>query len=95
MFMNRALRGAASALAASFFLVLAAPGLAQAEASAPTRKSGTIYKKQVDGLIRLLRGQAKGGALGGESVVATAQILTAMGYSHRRYHRAMSPCFAD
>ena len=59
-----------------------------------TRKTGTLWKSEVDGLIRSLRDAARAHdlpALGGDSVLATAKILTAMGHCHRRYHESDGP----
>ncbi|MCR9247132.1 MAG: terpene cyclase/mutase family protein [bacterium] len=92
--MQRSIRNATSALAAGFLLVpaiLVMPLPAQSGDGAPKRKTGTICKQQVDGLIRLVRGQAAGGALGGSSVATTAKLVTAMGHCHRRYHRGDGP----
>jgi len=63
-------------------------------AQGPTRAKGTIFKDDVDKLIGLIRDSARQGeasALGGDSVVATAKILTAMGHCHRRYHKSDGP----
>ncbi len=69
--MNRVFRATAGLLAATSLFA------ANLHASAQTdRKTGTIFKKQVDGLIRLVRSAAGTGPLGGESVLDTAKILT-------------------
>jgi hypothetical protein len=59
-----------------------------ASSAVPARKPGTIYKDEVDTLVDVLTdlARAKGAALGGDSVVATAKILTAMSRCHRRYY---------
>ncbi len=50
------------------------------------KKFGTIFKRQVDGLINRLSGQStKTGALGTGSCRDTAKILVAMAHSHRGY----------
>ena len=82
------------------WLLLAPCTLAQQQDHQPqvTRKSGTIYKKQVDGLIGALRttarrgeaGAAAPGVLGGD-VLSTAKVLVAMGHCHRRYHISDGP----
>ena len=83
--------------------LLALPGAAlRAQETGPedqgtvsTRKTGTLFKSEIDGLIRALRrgeGRAAGrGALGGDSVRATAMILTAMGHCHRQYQAGDGP----
>jgi len=79
--------------------VLLAPcSMAQADVAKVTRKKGTIYKKQVDGLIGALRstarrGEASAAADGvlGCDVLSTAKILVAMGHCHRRYHISDGP----
>lgn len=81
--MKMILRGTAALLALSSLLLCAQDGAA--------RKTGTIYKGEVDGLIAALRGPAPTAPLGGSSVVATAKILTAMGHCHRRYHKTDGP----
>ncbi|MEY4674102.1 MAG: hypothetical protein RL148_1886 [Planctomycetota bacterium] len=60
----------------------------------PTRKSGTIFKAEIDQLVDGLRQHARqqGNApLGGASLVASAQVLTAMANCHRRYHVSDGP----
>ena len=61
---------------------------AAGSASMPVRKKGTIYKDDVDGLIGVLTDQARAhrAPLGGDSVLATAKVLTAMAKCHRRYY---------
>jgi hypothetical protein len=61
---------------------------AKAPAAAAARKKGTIYKDEVDTLIDVLTDQARANnqALGGDSALATAKILTAMAKCHRRYY---------
>ncbi len=56
--------------------------------AAPARKRGTIYKDEVDTLVDVLTdlARAQQTALGGDSVAATAKILTAMAKCHRRYY---------
>jgi squalene-hopene/tetraprenyl-beta-curcumene cyclase len=63
-----------------------------------TRHTGTIYKDEIDMVIDALcrRAHAAGGGplgapLGGDSVLLTAQVLTAMGHCHRYYHRGDGP----
>lgn len=81
-------------------LALAPSSLAQqgADAAAPQRKTGTIYKRDVDGMIAVIRSTARAGigkpaapAVLGSDVLSTAKILTAMGYCHRRYHVSDGP----
>ena len=77
------------------WLLLAPCTLAQQQDQQPqvARKSGTIYKKQVDGLIGALRttarrgeaGAAAPGVLGGD-VLSTAKVLVAMGHCHAHEH---------
>jgi squalene-hopene/tetraprenyl-beta-curcumene cyclase len=55
----------------------------------PVRKTGLLFKTEVDDLVGLLGGAARASAaaaLGGDSTLATAQILTAMAKCHRRYY---------
>jgi squalene-hopene/tetraprenyl-beta-curcumene cyclase len=66
--------------------------------AAAARKTGTIYKRQVDGLIAALRSTARRGEAGapaagvlGADVATTAKILVAMGHCHRRYHISDGP----
>lgn len=65
------------------------------EGAVSARKSGTLFKSEIDGLIRALRrGEGPSperGSLGGDSVRATAMILTAMGHCHRRYQAGDGP----
>jgi squalene-hopene/tetraprenyl-beta-curcumene cyclase len=81
--MNRILRGALGLLALT-------PALLSAQGStAAARKSGTIYKDEVDTLVRVLVEAAdrdKAPALGGDSALATAKVLAAMARCHRRYY---------
>lgn len=68
-------------------------GTAKEAASTP-RAKGAIFKDDVDRLIGHIRETArKDGlpALGGDSVLATAKILAAMGHCHRRYHVSDGP----
>jgi hypothetical protein len=88
MRMNSFLRGTLGLLALTPVLLCAqgAPGVA--------RKSGTIYKEEVDLLVRVIRETATAGklpALGGDSVLATAKILSAMGSCHRFYDLHAGP----
>lgn len=55
---------------------------------APTRKSGVVFKEEVDALVGALTDDAKanGWPLGGESAEARARILAAMARCHRRYY---------
>jgi squalene-hopene/tetraprenyl-beta-curcumene cyclase len=90
--MNRILHGALVLLAAAPLLASACVP-AQAGAG-DKRKHGTIYKSEVDSLIKLLRDSERAQhlpALGGDSVVATARVLVAMGHCHRRYHKSDGP----
>ena len=58
----------------------------QEAASAGQRTTGTLFKGEVDRLIRGLRQVSPpSGALGDGTVRQTAQALTAMGYCHRLY----------
>jgi squalene-hopene/tetraprenyl-beta-curcumene cyclase len=62
--------------------------------STSTRTKGTIFKEEVDKLIGLIRDTARRDqvqALGGDSVLATAKVLAAMGHCHRRYHKSDGP----
>jgi squalene-hopene/tetraprenyl-beta-curcumene cyclase len=71
---------------------LAAQGDAAAAASKPAaaaRKTGAIWKSEIDALIGALGDSARGKtlpALGGDDVLATAKVLTAMARCHRRYY---------
>lgn len=62
--------------------------VAAVSAAQPERKRGTIFKDEVDGLVDVLTDLARAGngPLGGDSVAATAKILTAMAKCHRRYY---------
>lgn len=66
-----------------------------AEAPAkPTRKTGVIFKSEIDQLVDGLRQNARqqaNGSLGGASLADSAQVLTAMAYCHRRYHVSDGP----
>lgn len=98
------IRAAASLLAVSFVLpapasaTATASAYAQADASAPgqktaqkaVRKTGTIFKYDVDDLVRAVRNAAVDGVLGTD-VEHTAKVLAAMGHCHRRYHRGDGP----
>ena len=62
------------------------------------RKTGAVFRSDIDALIARLSAAAKvgndgasWGPLGGDSVVATAQILCAMGHCHRFYHVSDGP----
>ncbi|MCA8974150.1 MAG: hypothetical protein KDC98_05480 [Planctomycetes bacterium] len=86
--MNTILRGTASLLALSSLLLCAQ------ETARSARSKGAIYKNEVDGLIGVLRDTARHAgleSLGGDSVLDTAKILTAMGHCHRRYHSSDGP----
>jgi squalene-hopene/tetraprenyl-beta-curcumene cyclase len=62
-----------------------APGNGQ-EANPSERTRGTLFKGDVDRLVRGLRRMSpESGALGDGTVLQTAQALTAMGYCHRLY----------
>ena len=53
------------------------------------RKSGVIWKAEVDALIAALGDRARRQslpALGGDDVAATAKVLVAMAKCHRRYY---------
>ncbi|MEO6595772.1 MAG: prenyltransferase/squalene oxidase repeat-containing protein [Planctomycetota bacterium] len=81
--MNRILRSTLSLLVLTPWLVCAQtdPG--------PTRKKGSVYREEVDQLIGLVRSAAREHnlpALGGDSVLETAKVLTAMAKCHRRYY---------
>ncbi len=81
--------------------LLLAPSSAAQQLDPPpavTRKRGTIYKSQVDGLIGALRATARRGEAGaagdgvlGSDLLSTAKILVAMGHCHRRYHVSDGP----
>lgn len=70
---------------------LAATLAAQA-APGPARRPGAIFRGDVDALVARLNAATELGKpgqrapLGGDSVLANAQILCAMGHCHRRYH---------
>lgn len=74
------------------------PAQHDGDVAAPKRKTGTIYKREVDGLVGVLRSTARQqigapaapGVLGSD-VLSTAKILTAMGRCHRRYHISDGP----
>ena len=54
-------------------------------------KFGTIFKREVDGLVNALcTANREDGSIGG-SALATAQVLTAMGHCHRFYSLADGP----
>ena len=81
-------------------LLLAPSSAAQQPDPSPavTRKRGTIYKSQVDGLIGALRATSRRGEAGaagdgvlGSDVLSTAKILVARGHCHRRYHVSDGP----
>lgn len=62
------------------------------------RQTGAIYKRDVDSMIAAIRqtarqnvGKPAGPGVFGSDVLSTAKILTAMGYSHRRYHVSDGP----
>ena len=82
--MNRLLRGLSGLIVCSALCI----------AQGPARTKGTIFKDDVDRLINLIRTAARQSdvpALGGNSVVATAKVLTAMAHCHRRYHKSDGP----
>ncbi len=65
-----------------------------AVAQAPARTKGAIFKDDVDKLVGLVRDTARHEglpSLGGDSVLATAKLLVAMGHCHRRYHVSDGP----
>jgi squalene-hopene/tetraprenyl-beta-curcumene cyclase len=76
--------------------VLAATLAAQA-APAPARRTGAIFRNEIDALVERLNAASDLGKagqrapLGGDSVLANAQILCAMGHCHRRYHVSDGP----
>lgn len=79
--------------------LLLLPALLSGQSSdAPKRKTGAIYKNEVDGLIQALRDTARdgvaapanAGVLGGD-VLSTAKVLVAMGHCHRFYHVSDGP----
>jgi squalene-hopene/tetraprenyl-beta-curcumene cyclase len=81
-------------------LLLAPVTLAQHGSDGGTqhRQTGAIYKREVDGMIAAIRqtarqnvGNPAGPGVLGSDVLSTAKILTAMGYSHRRYHVSDGP----
>ncbi|MFT4843789.1 MAG: hypothetical protein ACJA0V_000774 [Planctomycetota bacterium] len=81
-------------------LLLAPITLAQhgSDGGAQQRQTGAIYKREVDGMIAAIRqtarqniGKPAGPGVLGSDVLSTAKILTAMGYSHRRYHVSDGP----
>ncbi len=64
----------------------------QAQEAPKPAISAKIFKGEVDGLIRLLRNQAKeGGALGNGGCRHTAMVLSAAGNCHRFYHAGDGP----
>lgn len=71
-------------------LLLFTPTLVCGQVGQPSvRKKGTIFKDEIDTLIDVLTDSARAAgapALGGESALATAKILTAMAKCHRRYY---------
>ncbi|MBL8725228.1 MAG: hypothetical protein JNK49_14360 [Planctomycetes bacterium] len=84
-----------SMLRSGFVLLsLAAAAVCAQGDTLPVRKTGAVYREEVDGLVRLLRETATRAnlpALGGDSVLATAQILAAMGHCHRFYDLHAGP----
>ncbi|MFM1871674.1 MAG: hypothetical protein RL398_1096, partial [Planctomycetota bacterium] len=84
--MNRILQSAAVALALF-------PCLLPAQGEAKARKTGTIFKSEVDWLIGVVRDSARrsGSAGLGETTADTAKILVAMANCHRRYHISDGP----
>ena len=78
--------------------LLLSPVLLGQSPDAPTRKTGAVYKNEVDGLISALRDSARDGVAApakpgvlGSDVLSTAKILVAMGHCHRRYHVSDGP----
>ncbi|MCA8975275.1 MAG: terpene cyclase/mutase family protein [Planctomycetes bacterium] len=71
---------------------------AQGEPTAE-RAHGSVFRRDIDALVARLHGDAwravvdsqSAPPLGGDSVLATAQILCAMGHCHRRYHASDGP----
>ncbi len=90
--MNRILLGVlASCLSAACTAAHCGPRVdadVQSAGQLPTRKKGTIFKDEVDGLIDVLtdRARAAKAPLGGDSALATAKVLAAMARCHRRYY---------
>mgnify|MGYP001794860757 CR=1 FL=1 len=78
-----------AALLLPLSLASLAPELAAQEAA--QRKSGTIFKREVDGLVRSIRGELLDNGSVGGTVADTARLLTAMGYCHRLYHAGDGP----
>ena len=81
-------------------LLLAPVTLAQhgSDGGAAQRQTGTIYKREVDGMIAAIRmtarqdvGKPAAPGVLGSDVLSTAKILAAMGHSHRRYHVSDGP----
>jgi squalene-hopene/tetraprenyl-beta-curcumene cyclase len=74
--------------ALGLLLVLLSSAPAQTGAL-PARKKGAIFKDEVDTLIDVLTDRARAEklpSLGGDTVLATGKILTAMAKCHRRYY---------
>ena len=87
-----------SSLLGALLLATTAPAQHDGAVGTPTRKTGTIYKHEVDDLIAVLRSTAREGVAApaqkgvlGSDVLSTAKILAAMGYCHRRYHVSDGP----
>ena len=70
---------------------VAAPATAAPANPVATRTKGAIFRTEVDMGFNALDKRAMGKALGGDSALANAQILCAMGHCHRFYHRSDGP----
>ena len=87
-----------SAVVSAVLVLSPSPAQHDGAVGMAARKSGTIYKHEVDGLINGLRATARAGTASpaakgvlGCDVASTAKILTAMGHCHRRYHISDGP----
>jgi len=85
-------------LPAVLFALLSSALLPCQQGDANARKSGTIFKHEVDGLIDVLRDTSRrdqaspaAHAVLGSDALGTAKILVAMGHCHRRYHIGDGP----
>ncbi|MBL8751721.1 MAG: terpene cyclase/mutase family protein [Planctomycetes bacterium] len=79
----------------ALFATVATPVLLAAQQT-PARKSGELFRSELDQFVGRLDAQSlvdrpQRHPLGGESTLATAQILCAMGHGHRRYHIGDGP----
>jgi hypothetical protein len=87
-----------SVVVGALLLIPNASSQRPADAGAPTRQSGAIFKREIDDLLALLRSTARRGiaspaatAVLGSDVLTTAKMLTAMGHCSRRYHFSDGP----